>query len=198
MLDDALYTRTTAPCDPTSSSTTPPTKSSIQQILQQSQDPTKKVPKERGRKRKQLDEKAQIEERKKFLERNRVAANRCRDRRKAYISDLEKREKKISTENQLLHCEIAMLRKEIISLKALVDVQCACSEDMMEHNLRKKLRDLEPDGTHIAESIAKLKVIRESDTVIDVSVRDTLSVSSSIVGSSNAHHDLFLTVEMRS
>jgi len=83
------------------------------------QDPVPKAPKKRGRKRKQLDEKMQIEKRKKFLERNRVAANRCRERKKTYVTNLEVKQKEVLARNQYLLVEVEALREEINVLKQL-------------------------------------------------------------------------------
>lgn len=126
-----------APSDLTSSSR-PTTKIKKEAIATDSPD-TPRVPKKRGRKRKQLNEEAQIVERKKFLERNRVAANRCRERKKTYVSNLESRGKDLLNRNTFLRAELERLREEVESLRLLVGIKCECDEEALAQNLRERL-----------------------------------------------------------
>lgn len=162
------------------------------------QDSDQKIPKKRGRKRKQLDEKTQIEERKKFLERNRVAANRCRERKKTYVSNLEGRQKDVLARNQYLRCELNVLQEEVALLKQLVHVECACSEEVLEINLREKLAGMGQSEVDTEELVAKFKTMRASgDTSgrgMDVLMREIAARSPSSAGSSSAHDDLFSLV----
>ncbi|XP_071942394.1 cyclic AMP-dependent transcription factor ATF-2-like [Antedon mediterranea] len=71
------------------------------------------------RKRKSVGEESD-EKRQKFLERNRAAASRCRDKRKNYIHNLEKRADDFQTTNTSLQNEVTLLRNEIAQLKQLL------------------------------------------------------------------------------
>jgi hypothetical protein len=167
-MDNANNGQIVAPQDLASTNTTTSTPTTQQsQFLQEPQtaqpapvDPNVKIPKKRGRKRKQLDEKTQAEERKKFLERNRVAANRCRERKKTYVSNLETRQKDVLAKNQYLHVEIEALREEIAILKQLVHVDCACSESILEQNLRRKLSDSRQPQDDVETVVEKFKSMR--------------------------------------
>ena len=98
-----------------------------------------KIPKKRGRKRKQLDADAQVVERKKFLERNRVAANRCRERKKTYVSNLESRSKDLQARNALLRADMERLSEEVVALRLMVGIDCGCDDDVLATNLRERL-----------------------------------------------------------
>jgi hypothetical protein len=51
------------------------------------------------------------------LEKNRVAAHKCRQRKKKYMDGLEARAQEFSSENKTLKENVAMLREEVLSLK---------------------------------------------------------------------------------
>ncbi|XP_033107400.1 cyclic AMP-dependent transcription factor ATF-2-like isoform X2 [Anneissia japonica] len=76
-------------------------------------------PYEPSRKRKSMDDDGD-ERRQKFLERNRAAASRCRNKRKHYIQNLEKRAEDFQTTNTSLQNEVTVLRNEIAQLKQLL------------------------------------------------------------------------------
>ncbi|XP_005101282.1 cyclic AMP-dependent transcription factor ATF-7 [Aplysia californica] len=60
------------------------------------------------------------ERRRKFLERNRAAAARCRQKRKHWISNLEKKADELSSTNARLQNEVKLLRGEVAQLKTLL------------------------------------------------------------------------------
>lgn len=72
-----------------------------------------------GRRRKGHDDNPD-EKRIKFLERNRAAANRCRQRKKQWIHDLESKAKELSDTNAQLQHEVTMLRSEVAQLKTML------------------------------------------------------------------------------
>lgn len=207
-MDDTHSAQMVAPQDLASNTTssTPATQHSHAQTqqFQPTQpaapvDPNVKVPKKRGRKRKQLDEKTQVEERKKFLERNRVAANRCRERKKTYVSNLESRQKDVLARNQYLHVEVEALREEISLLKQLVHVDCACSEDLLEQNLRRKLSESQQVQDDVEVVVEKFKSMRASgDTAgkgMDALIREVAAASpTSYSEESSAHDEIFSVV----
>ncbi|KAI5462397.1 Aft1 HRA domain-containing protein [Mariannaea sp. PMI_226] len=75
-------------------------------------DPTQ----EDGPKGKMTDE----EKRKNFLERNRVAALKCRQRKKQWLANLQTKVEMFSTENDALTAQITQLREEVVNLKTLL------------------------------------------------------------------------------
>ncbi|KAH6985995.1 Aft1 HRA domain-containing protein [Ilyonectria sp. MPI-CAGE-AT-0026] len=71
---------------------------------------------ENGTKTKMTDE----EKRKNFLERNRVAALKCRQRKKQWLANLQTKVEMFSTENDALSAQITQLREEVVNLKTLL------------------------------------------------------------------------------
>lgn len=69
-----------------------------------------------GPKGKMTDE----EKRKNFLERNRVAALKCRQRKKQWLANLQTKVEMFSSENDALTAQITQLREEVVSLKTLL------------------------------------------------------------------------------
>ncbi|KAM7204308.1 transcription factor atf1 [Rhypophila sp. PSN 637] len=69
-----------------------------------------------GSKSKMTDE----EKRKNFLERNRVAALKCRQRKKQWLANLQSKVELFSSENDQLTAQISQLREEVVNLKTLL------------------------------------------------------------------------------
>ncbi|GAP84575.1 putative bzip transcription factor [Rosellinia necatrix] len=60
------------------------------------------------------------EKRKNFLERNRVAALKCRQRKKQWLANLQSKVEMFSQENDSLTTQILQLREEVVNLKTLL------------------------------------------------------------------------------
>ncbi|KAI2618142.1 Aft1 HRA domain-containing protein [Hypoxylon sp. NC1633] len=60
------------------------------------------------------------EKRKNFLERNRVAALKCRQRKKQWLANLQNKVELFSSENDALTAQISQLREEVVNLKTLL------------------------------------------------------------------------------
>ncbi|KAI1308527.1 Aft1 HRA domain-containing protein [Xylaria venustula] len=60
------------------------------------------------------------EKRKNFLERNRVAALKCRQRKKQWLANLQNKVEMFSSENDALTTQISALREEVVNLKTLL------------------------------------------------------------------------------
>ncbi|KAJ4409156.1 Transcription factor [Neurospora sp. IMI 360204] len=60
------------------------------------------------------------EKRKNFLERNRVAALKCRQRKKQWLANLQQKVEMFSSENDALTATITQLREEVVNLKTLL------------------------------------------------------------------------------
>ncbi|KAF1982701.1 hypothetical protein K402DRAFT_414759 [Aulographum hederae CBS 113979] len=66
------------------------------------------------------------EKRKNFLERNRVAALKCRQRKKQWLANLQTKVEIYSTENDALTQTVASLREEVVNLKTLLMAHKDC------------------------------------------------------------------------
>jgi len=60
------------------------------------------------------------EKRKNFLERNRVAALKCRQRKKQWLANLQTKVELFSTENDALSQTVTQLREELVNLKTIM------------------------------------------------------------------------------
>jgi hypothetical protein len=60
------------------------------------------------------------------LEKNRVAAHKCRQRKKEYINSLEGRAREFSAKNKMLKENVALLREEVLDLKNEVLSHAGC------------------------------------------------------------------------
>ncbi|KAK2593531.1 Transcription factor [Conoideocrella luteorostrata] len=80
------------------------------------EDDDDEITNEDGTKSKMTDE----EKRKNFLERNRVAALKCRQRKKQWLANLQNKVELYSSENDALTGQITQLREEVVNLKTLL------------------------------------------------------------------------------
>ncbi|XP_036386517.1 cyclic AMP-dependent transcription factor ATF-7-like [Megalops cyprinoides] len=72
-----------------------------------------------GRRRRAADDDPD-ERRQRFLERNRAAASRCRQKRKIWVNSLEKKAEELASINVSLTSEVMLLRNEVAHLKQLL------------------------------------------------------------------------------
>lgn len=67
------------------------------------------------------------DKRKSFLERNRIAALKCRQRKKQWLEDLKTKAEFYAQENQTLTNEVTMLREQVMSLKSVLMAHKDCN-----------------------------------------------------------------------
>nr|XP_061827575.1 cyclic AMP-dependent transcription factor ATF-2-like isoform X1 [Nerophis lumbriciformis]XP_061827576.1 cyclic AMP-dependent transcription factor ATF-2-like isoform X1 [Nerophis lumbriciformis] len=72
------------------------------------------------------------EKRRKFLERNRAAASRCRQKRKVWVQSLEKKADDLNSMNGQLQSEVTLLRNEVAQLKQLLLAHKDCPVTAMQ------------------------------------------------------------------
>lgn len=68
--------------------------------------------------------------RKRFLERNRVAASKCRQKKKQWMQELENNARKAQSDSKQLHGMVSILREELLRLKGelLKHSTCGCDQ----------------------------------------------------------------------
>ncbi|XP_028308152.1 cyclic AMP-dependent transcription factor ATF-7a isoform X1 [Gouania willdenowi] len=93
-----------------------------------------------GRRRRTVEDDPD-ERRQRFLERNRAAASRCRQKRKLWVGSLEKKAEDLSSLNVSLSNEVSLLRNEVAHLKQLL----LAHKDCPVTNLQKKTAYLAMD-----------------------------------------------------
>jgi len=76
------------------------------------------------------------------LEKNRVAAHKCRQRKKEYINSLEGRAREFSSKNKALKENVAMLRDEVLGLKNEVLRHAGCGFWAVDEYLARCAGDL--------------------------------------------------------
>ncbi|KAF2469509.1 uncharacterized protein BDR25DRAFT_164428, partial [Lindgomyces ingoldianus] len=76
------------------------------------------------------------------LEKNRVAAHKCRQRKKEYINSLEARAREYSTRNKALKENVGLLREEVLQLKNEVLRHAGCGFWAVDQYLQRCAGDL--------------------------------------------------------
>ncbi|ORY91993.1 hypothetical protein BCR43DRAFT_418526, partial [Syncephalastrum racemosum] len=67
------------------------------------------------------------EKRRNFLERNRQAALKCRQRKKQWLNDLQAKADFLTADNEQLQMHICALREEVVNLRTLLYAHRDCS-----------------------------------------------------------------------
>ncbi|XP_024919746.1 cyclic AMP-dependent transcription factor ATF-2 isoform X2 [Cynoglossus semilaevis] len=93
--------------------------------------PAQNPPSTGGRRRRTTSEDPD-EKRRKFLERNRAAASRCRQKRKVWVQSLEKKAEDLNSVNGQLQNEVTLLRNEVAQLKQLLLAHKDCPVTAMQ------------------------------------------------------------------
>ncbi|XXG95005.1 Rho GTPase activating protein [Hypoxylon texense] len=75
-------------------------------------------------------------------ERNRVAAHKCRQKAKRSMSELQEREKELSSKHQLLKQHADSLKSEIIDLKTEVLRHSGCNSEVIQSWIARSAREL--------------------------------------------------------
>ncbi|KAJ8370042.1 hypothetical protein SKAU_G00100700 [Synaphobranchus kaupii] len=87
-----------------------------------------------GGRRRRTAEDDPDERRQRFLERNRAAASRCRQKRKVWVNCLEKKAEDLTSMNVSLSNEVSLLRNEVAHLKQLLLAHKDCPVTTLQKN----------------------------------------------------------------
>lgn len=90
------------------------------------------------------------EKRKNFLERNRVAALKCRQRKKQWLANLQQKVEIFSTENDALAATVTQLREEIVGLKTLLLAHKDCPVSQAQGISGLAMQQIAGDAQHYA------------------------------------------------
>ncbi|XP_045071115.1 cyclic AMP-responsive element-binding protein 5-like [Coregonus clupeaformis] len=129
-----------------------------------------------GRRRRTVDEDPD-ERRRKFLERNRAAATRCRQKRKVWVVSLEKKAEELTQTNMQLLNEVTVLKNEVTQLKQLLLTHKDCPITTLQKDSQGYLSpDSSPAGSP-TPPCSQQQVIQHN----------TITTSSTVVGGSTVH-----------
>ncbi|KAF6085634.1 cAMP responsive element binding protein 5 [Phyllostomus discolor] len=129
-----------------------------------------------GRRRRVVDEDPD-ERRRKFLERNRAAATRCRQKRKVWVMSLEKKAEELTQTNMQLQNEVSMLKNEVAQLKQLLLTHKDCPITAMQKESQGYLSPESSPPASPAPACSQQQVIQHNTIT-------TSSAVSEVVGSS--------------
>ncbi|KAK4552549.1 Transcription factor [Recurvomyces mirabilis] len=90
------------------------------------------------------------EKRKNFLERNRIAALKCRQRKKQWLQNLQQKVEIFSTENDALAATVTQLREEIVGLKTLLLAHKDCPVSQAQGISGMAMQQIAGDTQHYA------------------------------------------------
>ncbi|EPS32432.1 hypothetical protein PDE_07392 [Penicillium oxalicum 114-2] len=105
------------------------------------------------------------DKRAKFLERNRLAASKCRQKKKEHTQQLEQRYKEQSEKKEMLVAEIARLRSEILSLKNEVLKHAQCGDEPIKLHLAQMVKKItDHDGASSMGLDKSMQLSRQAET----------------------------------
>ncbi|XP_029445054.1 cyclic AMP-responsive element-binding protein 5 isoform X5 [Rhinatrema bivittatum] len=130
-----------------------------------------------GRRRRVVDEDPD-ERRRKFLERNRAAATRCRQKRKVWVMSLEKKAEELTQTNMQLQNEVSMLKNEVAQLKQLLLTHKDCPITAMQKESQGYLSpESSPPGSPVP-ACSQQQVIQHNTITTSSSVSEVVGNSS--------------------
>jgi len=143
--DDALSRPSTRRTSSSKSETQRTTKSNSTDITPPEQE--SHIKKGKAKRKRKIEEPASSQfteedqrKRNKFLERNRVAASKCREKKKQYMSDLEETKIGLETRNVHLHMEYNSLISEARGLKHQLMAHAKCNDQNITCWINKEAR----------------------------------------------------------
>ncbi|XP_064419742.1 cyclic AMP-dependent transcription factor ATF-2 isoform X1 [Latimeria chalumnae] len=126
-----------------------------------------------GRRRRAANEDPD-EKRRKFLERNRAAASRCRQKRKVWVQSLEKKAEDLSSLNVQLQNEVTLLRNEVAQLKQLLLAHKDCPVTVMQKKAGYHNTDKDDSSEEISiSSSPQAEIIQHSSVSTSNGVSST-------------------------
>ncbi|KAI7798898.1 cyclic AMP-responsive element-binding protein 5 isoform X2 [Triplophysa rosa] len=144
-----------------SQQTAPPL--SHQPILAQTHSPQSSPPATGGRRRRTAEDDPD-ERRQKFLERNRAAATRCRQKRKVWVSSLERKAEELTHTNLQLQNEVTSLRTEVTQLKQILLAHEDCPVSVRQRETQSGIGS--PTGSPVQQQAIQHNSISTSSSTL--------------------------------
>lgn len=101
--------------------------------------------------------------RSKFLERNRLAASKCRQKKKSWVGNLETKARELLAHNNALDMEITSLRCEVVHMKLEIAKHRNCDDSGIQDIMKQ-------DAEYFAEAVQTLEQFEKEDN-LDISER---------------------------
>ena len=98
---------------------------------------------------------ADDERRNQFLERNRQAASKCRQKKKEWTSNLEERAWELTNQRQMLTAYVTALKNELLVLKCKCLEHSNCGCERIREYLTKSVANLQPASAYLYQSIGE-------------------------------------------
>ncbi|CEG69756.1 Putative Activating transcription factor, other eukaryote [Rhizopus microsporus] len=100
--------------------------------------------------------------RKNFLERNRIAALKCRQRKKQWLQNLQAKVEYLTADNEQYHLQANALREELINLKTLLMAHkdCPINQQAIQNALNRPIPGLPSLGQPPYEYINNISIIQ--------------------------------------
>ncbi|XP_034069357.1 cyclic AMP-dependent transcription factor ATF-2 isoform X2 [Gymnodraco acuticeps] len=131
-----------------------------------------------GRRRRNTSENPD-EKRRKFLERNRAAASRCRQKRKVWVQSLEKKSDDLNSTNGQLQSEVTLLRNEVAQLKQLLLAHKDCPVTAMQKKSGYHISDKDESCEEMSVPSSPQNEAIQNEAIQHSSVSTSNGVSSS-------------------
>jgi hypothetical protein len=91
----------------------------------------------------------ELAQREKFLERNRVAASKCRQKKKEWTNSLEERARELQAQREMLVAYVSMLRNELLMLKCKCLEHSDCKCERVREYLKNTVATLPPASANL-------------------------------------------------
>jgi len=91
----------------------------------------------------------ELAQREKFLERNRVAASKCRQKKKEWTNSLEERARELQAQREMLVAYVSMLRNELLMLKCKCLEHSDCECERLREYLKNTVATLPPASANL-------------------------------------------------
>ncbi|XP_048378083.1 cyclic AMP-responsive element-binding protein 5 isoform X2 [Stegostoma tigrinum] len=141
-----------------------------------------------GRRRRVVDEDPD-ERRRKFLERNRAAATRCRQKRKVWVLSLEKKAEELTQTNMQLQNEVSLLKNEVTQLKQLLLTHKDCPITTMQEETQSYLSPENSQPGSPIPACSQQQVIQHNSISTSTAVNEVVG-SSTLTQLTNQRTDL--------
>lgn len=104
------------------------------------------------------------EKRKSFLERNRIAALKCRQRKKQWVQELQTKVETYASQNEMLNRQVSVLQDEVIALRTALLNHRGCSFGL-EPDLLASLIATQPGAAAVARQIPGIDQVSSTQVV---------------------------------